>query len=225
MPPRITFPLLLGNRIFLEHHVVGAPLHDGGGGDEGDLRLVLELRKELRRQILEGKIEAGQPLTEQSFASTLDTSRTPIREALRMLERDQLVERNHNKGFTVLGISEQDLQDIFELRAVMEGWAAGKAAVIISEENLKVMENCLTEAKALYQAGEIEQSDQQSNRIHDIIAFVVNNRWLSKMEEDLSTFTSAYKKLASDQAGQIEQAYEEHWQIFRITYVAVMFLW
>jgi len=180
------------------------------GSKKGNDCVADEIYEKLKKTIINMDIEPGHPLTENALAQSLGVSRTPVREALHMLERDQLVERNHNKGYVVRGISEQDMQEIFEVRVVLESWMAGKAAEIISEENLEVMEACLDRAESLYQQGLIEESDEISNEIHDIIAFVVNNRWGSRTLDMLSTFTISYKKLASKQEGQIKRAFEEH---------------
>lgn len=180
------------------------------GSKKGNDCVADEIYEKLKKTIIYMDIEPGHPLTENALAQSLGVSRTPVREALHMLERDQLVERSHNKGYVVRGISEQDMQEIFEVRAVLESWMTEKAAEIISEENLEVMEDCLNKAESLYQQGQIEESDEKSNEIHDIIAFVVNNRWGSRTIDTLSTFTISYKKLASKQEGQIERALEEH---------------
>lgn len=78
----------------------------------------------LKEQILNLEIAPGQSLTEGLLAQTFEVSRTPIREALRMLERDQLVELIRNKGAIVRNITESDVNHIFDLRVVLEGWAA-----------------------------------------------------------------------------------------------------
>ena len=184
------------------------------GSKTGNDCIADEIYEKLKKSIINLEIEPGQPLTESALTKSLGVSRTPIREALHMLERDQLVERSHNKGYIARGISEQDMSEIFEVRAVLESWLAGKAAEEISDENLAVIDTCLKQAKALYDEGRPEESDAKSNEIHDIIAFVVNNRWGNKTIDMLTNFTTTYKKLAAMQTGQIERAFREHQLIF-----------
>ena len=184
------------------------------GSRTGNDCIADEIYEKLKKSIINLEIEPGQPLTESALTKSLGVSRTPIREALHMLERDQLVERSHNKGYIARGISEQDMSEIFEVRAVLESWLAGKAAEEISDENLAVIDTCLKQAKALYDEGRPEESDAKSNEIHDIIAFVVNNRWGNKTINMLTNFTTTYKKLAAMQTGQIERAFKEHQLIF-----------
>jgi DNA-binding GntR family transcriptional regulator len=168
----------------------------------------------LKKRIIDFEIAPNCPLVVATLAAELNISRIPLREALRMLERDHLVERNHNKGFTVRGITEQDMKDIFEIRAVLEGWAAGKAAEIASKQNIDIMENYLDEADDLFRQKRFDEANSKSDKIHDIIAFIVNNRWYSITIENLSNFTQSYKRLASSHSGQLESAFNDHRKIF-----------
>jgi len=164
----------------------------------------------LKNKILFFEIQSGQSLTEEALAKEFSVSRTPIREALHMLEKDQLVETIRNKGAIVKGISERDVSKIFDLRIALEGWAAGEAAVAISDINLQVIETRLSLAKKKLEEGSLEEADAISNELHDIIAYVVDNKWFTKIISDLSCYTAAYKKLASKQPGQLEKAHREH---------------
>lgn len=82
----------------------------------------------LREQILTGEFAEGDWLREGALATALGTSRTPVRDALRRLHGDGLVELAPNRGARVTGFAQSDVTDIFELRALLEGFAARKAA-------------------------------------------------------------------------------------------------
>lgn len=82
----------------------------------------------LREQILTGEFAEGDWLREGTLAGALGTSRTPVRDALRRLHGDGLVELTPNRGARVTGFAQSDVTDIFELRALLEGFAARKAA-------------------------------------------------------------------------------------------------
>ncbi len=89
----------------------------------------------LETEILSGKYTPGEILTEMKLVSDLGVSRTPIREALRRLEQEHIIEVTQ-KGILVLGVSQKDLEDILEIRIRIEGLAAGMAAARITEEEL-----------------------------------------------------------------------------------------
>ena len=88
----------------------------------------------LRQQILDGKYLPGDSLIETKLAEELGVSRTPIREAIRQLELEGLVDSIPNKGVIVRGISEKDIEDIYTIRKVLEGLAARWAVEKISDE-------------------------------------------------------------------------------------------
>jgi DNA-binding GntR family transcriptional regulator len=90
----------------------------------------------LRRLILEGEYGPDERLVEGQLAKRLGVSRTPIRQALTMLEAEGLVEITPNKGAVVCSFSVEDVWDIYDLRAVLEGHAARRAAGRIREEEL-----------------------------------------------------------------------------------------
>ena len=89
----------------------------------------------LENDILSGKYQRGEILTESKLSAELGVSRTPIREALRRLGQEHIIEES-GKGSVVLGISEGDLRDIFLIREKVEGLAAAQAAERCSKEQL-----------------------------------------------------------------------------------------
>ena len=91
--------------------------------------------------ILTGKYAPGDGLTEMRLSEEMKVSRTPIREALRQLELEGLVEYVPSKGIVVTGIAWQDIEDIYEIRMRIEGLAASRAAENITDEELKELKD------------------------------------------------------------------------------------
>ena len=89
----------------------------------------------LETDILSGKYQRGDVLTELKLVNDLGVSRTPIREALRRLEQEHIVEMTP-RGILVLGVSQKDLSDILEIRSRIEGLAARMAAERITDEEI-----------------------------------------------------------------------------------------
>ena len=92
--------------------------------------------EKLENDIIQGVYKRGELLTELKLVEQLGVSRTPIREALRRLEQERLIE-DTGKGSRVLGITEEDLQDIMNIRERIEGLAAYYAAKNITPEGLQ----------------------------------------------------------------------------------------
>ena len=84
--------------------------------------------EEVRQAIIDLRLQPGEPLREATMAEQLGVSKTPVREALTRLEQEGLVETTSFKGAVVSGYSPQDLQEIYELRELLEGAAARAAA-------------------------------------------------------------------------------------------------
>ena len=90
--------------------------------------LVLEVREELERMILDGEVQAGERLNEISLADQMGVSRGPVREAARSLEREGLVTTVANQGVFVRKLAIEDVLELYDLRAMIAGYLCGLAA-------------------------------------------------------------------------------------------------
>lgn len=126
----------------------------------------------LRRSILQGEFEMGARLGEVELASVLNISRTPIREALRRLGADGLVELESNRGARVASWTAEDIDEIFVLRALLESHGAALAAPIIEAEEIDELERLCTEMEKLIDerggAG-VERLNESNREFHDRI--------------------------------------------------------
>ncbi|MEL6185503.1 MAG: GntR family transcriptional regulator [Myxococcota bacterium] len=126
----------------------------------------------IREGILRGSFPPGAHLKEEELAAHAGVSRTPVREALRRLVREGLVEYAPNVGTRVIRWTEDELDDVFELRALLEGHAAARAAEIIDEDQLSKLKQLADDMEALASTTGEEAQDQiaQKNRaFHRII--------------------------------------------------------
>ena len=90
----------------------------------------------LRRAIVEGAVKPGERLTEERWAGELNVSRTPVREAMAILEAEGLITSIPNRGAVVRTFSKEEVKEIYDLRAVLEGYGARKAAALITDDEL-----------------------------------------------------------------------------------------
>ena len=121
-----------------------------------------QIFERLEHDILIGSYKRGEVLTELKLSETLGVSRTPIREALRRLEQEHLIEET-SKGALVLGITEQDIKDIYEIRLNLEGLAAYRAAERITDDELAKMREVL-DLQRFY----VERPSDSSDKIKDL---------------------------------------------------------
>lgn len=97
----------------------------------------------IREAIIDGRLTPGQRLKEEELARELGMSRTPVREALLLLQSEGLVESIPRRGATVRSYAADDLDDMYQLRAVLEGYAARRAATRISRDDIaRLEESC-----------------------------------------------------------------------------------
>lgn len=172
--------------------------------------------QEIKNKILYGDINSNQPLVETAMCQEFNVSRTPVREAFRMLAKDNLITLTPNKGAIVNLITEKDIDNIFEIRCILESWAISEATRKISDENLEAIKNLLDEVDGLIENDKKEdlmQINEKSDQLHDAIALVIDNRWYSQIVADLSEYTKLSKKLAAEDELQIMRAHSDHKKI------------
>jgi DNA-binding GntR family transcriptional regulator len=97
---------------------------------------------QIRRMILSGQLVPGQQIREEQLAEACGVSRTPVRDALRRLEAESLVSRNESQRSFVAEWSLEDIAEAFQLRALLEGRAAKRAATRITVEQMRVLKAC-----------------------------------------------------------------------------------
>lgn len=150
----------------------------------------------LRRRLLVGDLHPGQRLTEESLARDLGVSRTPVREALHKLELEGLVEPAGARGFRVPAGSLAEVNELFEIRAVMEGHALACLAGIIDDENLERLAKLIDAAEDACSRGELLSVFEYNTRFHDLLYSLLMGRYprLHSMIEDMRDYVVRYRK-------------------------------
>ena len=155
----------------------------------------------LRDAILTGKLVPGERLMENQLAEKLGVSRTPIREALRMLELENLVELVPRKGAQVLEMTEKDIVDVLEVREVLESLATSQACVKMVETDLAQLKMLQNEFEQLCKGNDLEAIVDVDEKFHDIIFASTQNDKLvqifNNLRIQLYRFRMAHVKLDS----------------------------
>ncbi len=140
--------------------------------------LVLE---KLRGAILSGRFQPGQRLVERELVALLGVSRTPIREALRKLELEGLVTTVPYKGPVVALPTVEDAQELYEVRAALEGQATALLAARARPEDVDCLEAHVREAEAAVWAGDVRAVLAANNAFHDELAARCGNSLLQSL--------------------------------------------
>ena len=164
----------------------------------------------LRKEILEGELHPGERLMELHLADRLDVSRTPIREAIRMLELEGLVTMVPRRGAFVSDISAKSLIDVLEVRRALEELAAELAAKRISKEQLRKLEEAVAMFEKRIREGDINEMARADEEFHYVILEATGNAKLMQLlagfREQMYRYRAAYLRHESVH----EELTEEH---------------
>ena len=147
----------------------------------------------LRDAILTGKLLPGERLMENQLAEKLGVSRTPVREALRMLELENLVELVPRKGAQVLDMSEKDIVNILEVRGVLEGLATSLACKKMTEEQLAELKRVEEKFEKAIEEKALEDIAENDELFHQIIFAASENDKLIHIFHNLQTQLYRYR--------------------------------
>lgn len=169
--------------------------------------------KSIRQDILVGKYQRGEELTESGLAESLGVSRTPVREALRQLELEGLVELVPNKGAFVTGISDKDIQDIYEIRSRLEGLCARWAAKNITQEQLDEMEEILYLTEYHVRKEHYEQLSELDGRFHELLYEASHSRIMAHELSGFHQYVQLARKQSLKNSKRSLRSNEEHQRI------------
>jgi DNA-binding GntR family transcriptional regulator len=166
------------------------------------------LYERLRSAILNGEFRPGAVLAETALAETHGVSRTPIREALRRLEQDGVIERN-GRQLTVRVTTPEEVLEIYDCRIVLEGMAAEWAARMRSDYDLALMDRALNRMVSLQDATPSEMSST-NHVFHDCLWRASHNSTLFDLLERLEVHIRRYPQPTVSQPGRWGEAVQEH---------------
>ncbi len=166
----------------------------------------------LREAILKGDLKPGERLMELQLASQLGVSRTPIREALRRLEQEHLIEET-SKGSLVLGITQEDLRDIYLIRQHIEGLAAFRAAQTITDEQLGELSEILDLQEFYAKRGDAVQIKGADHQFHELIYRYSGSNVIYNTLKPLHTKVQKYRQVSVQNSARALVSVEEHREI------------
>ncbi|MGE5544703.1 MAG: GntR family transcriptional regulator [Bacillota bacterium] len=167
----------------------------------------------LRDAIIRGILKPGERLMEVQLAEELGVSRTPVREAIRKLELEDLVVMIPRKGAYVSSISLKDIADVFEVRAAMETLAAGLAAERITAEELEELERILVKKAEIIEANDLDRLVEIDTLFHECLYQASRNAKLVQIINNLSEQIHRFRSTSLASPGRMKEALEEHRKI------------
>ena len=169
----------------------------------------------IKEDILSGKLKENQKLTEQAVCDQYTVSRTPVREALLQLEMEGLVENIPNRGAYVLGLTGQDIEDMYTLRKIYEIQAVRWAISRITEKEMDELEETFEFMEFYTMKNDMNKMLNININFHQVIYRASHNRMLRQLLSSYQVYIKHHKKPQKDTEKYLTEVLEEHRQIFK----------
>ena len=168
-----------------------------------------QIFEKLENDIIHGVYPRGEVLTELKLVEQLGVSRTPIREALRRLEQERLIE-DTGKGSLVLGITADDLLDIMNIREQIEGLCAYYACINMTPEGLKELEHLVDLQDFYFSKWDVDHLRQVDGKFHDTICELSMRTVIRDTLVPLHRKTRRYRRASMQNKSRAEKSLQEH---------------
>jgi DNA-binding GntR family transcriptional regulator len=163
--------------------------------------------------ILKGHLKPGERLIEHQLSKKFGVSRTPIRESIRKLAAEGLVEITPKSGTRISQLTKNDIDEIYEIRDVLESLAAERAASIITDKEIESLERLLKDAEKALQNKDIKRMAQIDTKIHNLICKSSKNNRLFQLIDVLCTNITRQRELILETQGAGKEAISGHRKI------------
>lgn len=164
----------------------------------------------IKKAIQSLEFRPGEILAIGRLADQLGVSRTPVRDALLLLEQEGMVTMLPQRGARVSSVSEQDIADIFELRIVLESYAARVATERLGSEELESLESVLQEAEKAFEDGDHLLAAEVGREIHELLISTVSNQRLRAVLDQLESNYARIRRFAALVPQRFKKSHQEH---------------
>ena len=172
--------------------------------------LYQEVAERLRQRIFAHELTPGDWIDEQKLAEQYGISRTPLREALKVLAAEGLVDLKPRRGCYVTEISRQDVDDIFPLMAMLEGRCAFIAVQLAKPADIRDLKAIHEKLELAAKESRIDAFFEANQEFHRRIQELTNNRWLLSVIQDLRKALKLSRLHSLSLEGRMQQSLEEH---------------
>lgn len=172
--------------------------------------LYQEVADLLRRRIYDQELLPGQPIDEKSLCSELGISRTPLREALKVLHADGLITLEPRRGCHVTTLNNEELNELFPVMAVLEGLCAREMMKRITASDLARLEAMHVNLEQHAAAGNVDAYYEQNSLFHKELQLLSGNRYLQRVTADLRRILMLARHQQLRMPGRLEASLNEH---------------
>lgn len=171
-----------------------------------------EVAELLRQRIFQRALEPGSWIDEMKLAEEYGISRTPLREALKVLAAEGLVTMKVRRGAYVTEVSEKDLTDVYHLLSLLESDAAGVVALRATDSEMRELQALQDELESAAAPGKVDREHffAVNERFHMRLLAIADNRWRDQMVADLRKVMKLNRHNSLLKAGRIGESLTEH---------------
>jgi len=169
-----------------------------------------QVAERLRSRIFAHELEPGAWVDEQAIASEFGISRTPLREALKVLAAEGLVQLRPRRGCYVAALSEQDLDEIFPVMALLEGRCAQEATLKATPADIRRLEAIHADLEHYAVNGDPDHFFEANQQFHNALQDLAGNRWLKQLIDETRQFIKLTRRDSLNPEGRLKQSLAEH---------------
>ncbi len=174
-----------------------------------------DVAERLRAQIFAHELAPGSWLDEQSLAQQFGISRTPMREAIKVLASEGLVTTKMNRGAYVTEVDRRDLEQIFTVLSLLEGQAAKETASKATEEELNLLDDLHHRLEKAAADRDVEQFFEINVKFHELIQDIASNAWMNGVIADLRKVLKLQRRDSLTRTGRLQNSLLEHREILQ----------
>jgi DNA-binding GntR family transcriptional regulator len=164
----------------------------------------------IKGAIIGGEFEPGRRLIEEKLAEDMKTSRTPVREAIQKLEKEGLIYRLPRGGFAVKGVTEEEVEEVFGLRGILEGYAGFLATARMDDAELRSLEDIIALEETCLQDMNVEEFIRLDGEFHDVVYKAAKNNRLYNLLHDLRDYIYRYRVIIMRYQRKPQLAVQDH---------------
>lgn len=164
----------------------------------------------LRRRIYEHALKPGEWIDEKALCEAFGISRTPLREALKVLSSEGLVELIPRRGSRVRSLDRTELGELFPVMAVLEGLCTREAAQRMGDADVERLQRCHDRLESRAAAGDVDGYYEENFQFHQSLLDLSGNRWLQRMAADLRKILRLARHTQLTIPGRLQESLAEH---------------
>ncbi len=175
-----------------------------------------QVYKNLKGNILNGELSPNTRLIEEKLADEMGTSRTPVREAIQKLEKEGLIKKLPRGGFIVSEITDEDIDEVFGIRGILEGYAGYLATLKAGVEDIEALEEIVRKEEECMKDHNMDEIVRLNTEFHDRLYRTAKSERLYNIINDLRDFIYRFRKIIFRFTGMAEISIQDHKDMIRL---------